>query len=146
MAKNLLLINGPNLNLLGTREPDVYGTQTLADIEALCAARLREQGIEAITRQSNHEGALVDAVQEAGREGCGIIINAGAYSHTSIALLDAVQAVDVPVIEVHLSNIFKRDEFRHHSYVSLGADGVICGLGATGYICAADALANMLGR
>jgi len=140
------ILSGPNLNLLGTREPEIYGTQTLTDIEALCAARLREQGIDAVTRQSNHEGALVDSVQEAGQEGCGIIINAGAHSHTSIALLDALQAVQVPVIEVHLSNIFKRDEFRQHSYVSLGADGVICGLGATGYICAADALANMVGR
>ena len=126
-------------------EPDVYGTQSWPILRHYAPRACANRALKPITRQSNHEGALVDAVQEAGREGLRDNYQCRAYSHTSNAL-DAVQAVNVPVIEVHLSNIFKRDEFRHHSYVSLGADGVICGLGATGYICAADALANMLGR
>lgn len=141
MAQVLHIINGPNLNLLGTREPDIYGTTTLADIEAMCAARAAGHGLSAACFQSNDEGELVNIIQAARQEAAGLIINAGAYSHTSVAILDALQAVDVPIMEVHLSNIFAREEFRHHSYISGIAAGVICGLGAQGYEMAIDALA-----
>ena len=141
MSKPLHIINGPNLNLLGTREPEVYGTTTLADIEAMCATRAKTHGLETVCLQSNDEGEMVNFIQTARTEACGLIINAGAYSHTSVAILDALQAVEVPIIEVHLSNIFAREEFRHHSYVSGVAAGVICGLGVQGYEMAIDALA-----
>ena len=144
MSKVLHIINGPNLNLLGTREPEVYGTTTLADIEAMCADRAQMHGMETLCLQSNDEGEMVNFIQTARTEASGLIINAGAYSHTSVAILDALQAVEVPVIEVHLSNIFAREEFRHHSYVSGVAAGVICGLGAQGYEMAIDALAARL--
>tara|TARA_B100001109_G_C18666760_1_gene382174 strand:+ start:247 stop:684 length:438 start_codon:yes stop_codon:yes gene_type:complete len=144
MSKVLHIINGPNLNLLGTREPEVYGTTTLADIEAMCSARAQTYGMETLCLQSNDEGEMVNFIQTARTEASGLIINAGAYSHTSVAILDALQAVEVPVIEVHLSNIFAREEFRHHSYVSGVAAGVICGLGAQGYEMAIDALAARL--
>ena len=144
MSKPLHIINGPNLNLLGTREPDVYGTTTLADIEAMCAARADTHGLTTRCLQSNDEGEMVNSIQAARTEASGLIINAGAYSHTSVAILDALQAVQVPIIEVHLSNIFAREEFRHHSYVSGVAAGVICGLGAQGYEMAIDALAARL--
>lgn len=144
MSKVLHIINGPNLNLLGTREPEVYGTTTLADIEAMCAARAKTHGMETLCLQSNDEGEMVNFIQTARTEASGLIINAGAYSHTSVAILDALQAVEVPIIEVHLSNIFAREEFRHHSYVSGVAAGVICGLGAQGYEMAIDALAARL--
>ena len=144
MSKPLHIINGPNLNLLGTREPEVYGISTLADIEAMCATRARAYGLETVCRQSNDEGEMVNFIQTSRTEAGGLIINAGAYSHTSVAILDALQAVDVPIIEVHLSNIFAREEFRHHSYVSGVAAGVICGLGAQGYEMAIDALAARL--
>lgn len=144
MSKVLHIINGPNLNLLGTREPEVYGTTTLADIEAMCADRAQKHGMETLCLQSNDEGEMVNFIQTARTEASGLIINAGAYSHTSVAILDALQAVEVPVIEVHLSNIFAREEFRHHSYVSGVAAGVICGLGAQGYEMAIDALAARL--
>jgi len=144
MSKLLHIINGPNLNLLGTREPDIYGTTTLADIEAMCAARAKTHGMETVCLQSNDEGEMVNFIQAARTQASGIIINAGAYSHTSVAILDALQAVEVPIIEVHLSNIFAREEFRHHSYVSGVAAGVICGLGAQGYEMAIDALAPRL--
>ena len=144
MSKLLHIINGPNLNLLGTREPEVYGTTTLADIEAMCADRAQKHGMETVCLQSNDEGEMVNFIQTARTEASGLIINAGAYSHTSVAILDALQAVEVPVIEVHLSNIFAREEFRHHSYVSGVAAGVICGLGAQGYEMAIDALAARL--
>ncbi len=140
----VLVVNGPNLNLLGTREPEVYGTQTLADIEAQCAIRAEALGLEVEFRQSNHEGELVDWIQAASKDFGALIINAGAFSHTSVALLDALQAVTVPVIEVHLSNIYRREAFRHHSYVSKAADGVICGLGGAGYRLALDAIAETL--
>ena len=144
MAKTILVLNGPNLNLLGTREPQTYGRDTLADIEALCRAEASPRNIEIDFRQSNSEGELVTIVQQA-REGCsGVIINAGAYSHTSIALLDALKILDIPVIEVHVSNIFKRESFRHHSYVSTVAQGVICGFGGHGYILALDAMRALL--
>lgn len=144
MSKTLHIINGPNLNLLGTREPDVYGTTTLADIEAMCAARADTHGFAVSCAQSNDEGEMVNLIQTARTQAAGLIINAGAYSHTSVAILDALQAVNIPIMEVHLSNIFAREEFRHHSYVSAVATGVICGLGAQGYEMAIDALAARL--
>ena len=144
MAKPVHIINGPNLNLLGTREPEIYGTTTLADIEAMCAARAKTHGFAAQCFQSNDEGELVSIIQAARADANGLIINAGAYSHTSVAILDALQAVTAPIMEVHLSNIFAREEFRHHSYISGIAAGVICGLGAQGYEMAINALAARL--
>ena len=146
MSKPLHIINGPNLNLLGTREPDVYGTTTLADIEAMCVARAKTHGLNVVCAQSNDEGEMVNFVQAARTQAASLIINAGAYSHTSVAILDALQAVEIPIMEVHLSNIFAREEFRHHSYVSAVASGVICGLGAQGYEMAIDALATLLAK
>jgi len=142
MAQRVLVLNGPNLNMLGTREPQTYGTQTLADIEAMCRAEGEKLGLEVTCRQSNHEGVLVTWVQEAMGEFNALILNPGAYSHTSIALHDAIRATGLKVIEVHLSNIHAREPFRHHSYVSAVAAGVICGLGATGYRLALAALAD----
>ncbi len=144
MTSKILVLNGPNLNLLGTREPDLYGTLSLADIQAACEARGRGLGLEIDFRQSNSEGELVDWVQQARGTADGMIINAGAYTHTSVALLDALLTYEGPVIEVHLSNIYRRDEFRHHSYVSKAADGVICGLGGNGYELALEALHRIL--
>ncbi len=132
MPRVIYILNGPNLNLLGKRQPEVYGTQTLADVEARCRALLPAE-IELVFRQSNHEGELVTWIHEARDQAVAVIINPGAYSHTSIALLDALNAFDGPVIEVHISNIHKREAFRHHSYVSLRADGVIAGFGTEGY-------------
>lgn len=130
----ILVIHGPNLNLLGTREPEVYGSMTLAQIDADLAKIATEEGFALESFQSNHEGALVDRIQAAGRDGTSfIIINPAAYTHTSVALRDALAAVGLPFVEVHLSNIHKREAFRHHSYVSALAEGVICGLGAEGY-------------
>ncbi len=140
----VLVVNGPNLNLLGTREPDIYGTQTLADIEAQCAARAKTLGLEVEFRQSNHEGQIVDWIQEARETHDAIVINPAALTHTSVAVFDALSAVDLPVIEVHLSNIYRREPFRHHSYISKAADGVICGLGGAGYRLALDAIAERL--
>ena len=145
MAHEIHIINGPNLNLLGTREPDIYGTTTLADIEAMCDTRAKSHGMSAKCFQSNDEGELVTIIQQARESAAGLIINVGAYSHTSVAILDALQAVKAPIMEVHLSNIFAREEFRHHSYISGIAAGVICGLGAQGYEIAIDALAAHLG-
>lgn len=142
MAAKIFILNGPNLNLLGVRQPEIYGSETLADIEALCADRAAKLSLEIDFRQSNIEGELVGWIQEARDSAAGIIINAAAYTHTSIAILDALKAVDVPVIEVHLSNVFAREDFRHHSYVSLAATGVICGLGSAGYLLALEALAK----
>lgn len=144
MSKTIYILNGPNLNLLGTREPAVYGTETLDDVRGRCERAAAARGVVIEFRQSNHEGDLVDWIQEARSKAAGVIVNAGAYTHTSVAILDALQALDIPVIEVHLSNIFRRDAFRHHSYVSLGARGVICGLGARGYELAIDALADLM--
>jgi 3-dehydroquinate dehydratase-2 len=138
------VLNGPNLNLLGVREPAVYGRTTLADIEARCRARAGTLGLEIEFRQTNHEGRLVDWIQEARQAAQAIVLNAGALTHTSVAVLDALSAAGLPVIEVHLSNIFRREQFRHHSYVSLAAAGVICGLGAHGYELALDAVANLI--
>ena len=145
MAPTILVLNGPNLNILGAREPDVYGHETMAEIEAACAKRASALGLTVEFRQSNSEGELVDWIQGARNGYAGLIINAGAYTHTSVALLDALLACDVPVIEVHLSNILQRDDFRHHSYVSKAARGLICGFGGFGYEMALDAAARMLG-
>ena len=144
-APKILVVNGPNLNMLGVREPAVYGHDRLADIEKLCRKAGRGFGLAIDFRQSNHEGEIVGWLQEARGSCAGIVINAGAYTHTSIAILDALQLTELPVIEVHLSNIFRREEFRHHSYVSLAARAVICGLGPTGYRLALEALADLLG-
>lgn len=144
MTHPIFVLNGPNLNLLGTREPEIYGAQTLKDVEGACVARAKHHGLNVDFRQSNTEGELVDWIQEARDASCGLIVNAAAYTHTSVALLDALQAYSGPVIEVHLSNIFRRDSFRQHSYISLGATGVICGLGAIGYELAIDAIARKI--
>src|SRR5262245_6913637 len=133
MSSAILVLNGPNLNMLGRREPEIYGATKLADIEQMCAAEGLRLGLDVTCRQSNSEGELVGWVQEAVDRFVGLVINPGAYSHTSIALLDALRLLDRPIIEVHLSNIHQREDFRHHSYVSLAAKGVICGLGALGY-------------
>ncbi len=140
----IYILNGPNLNLLGTREPEIYGTRTLADIEENIAQKVKQCGLEMSFRQSNVEGELVEWIQEASTKADGLILNAGAYTHTSIALLDALKAVSVPIIEVHLSNIFARESFRHHSFISPVAQGVICGLGEKGYIMAIEALAELI--
>lgn len=135
----ILALHGPNLNLLGSREPDIYGRTTLADIHAAMEARARADGVQVESFQSNHEGQLIDRIQAAATEGVGfIIINPAGYSHTSIALRDALAAVDIPFVEVHLSNIHARESFRHHSYFSDRATGVICGLGAYGYMAALE--------
>lgn len=144
MASLVYLLNGPNLNLLGAREPAIYGSETLADLRARSDNAAAAKGLKLEFRQSNIEGEIVNWIQEAREKAKGIIINAGAYTHTSVAILDALQAAELPVIEVHLSNIFRRDEFRHHSYVSLAATGVICGLGGKGYELAVEAMANIL--
>ncbi len=134
MAQRILVLHGPNLNLLGTREPEVYGSLALADINQRLERLASDQGATLVVQQSNHEGALVDLIQAAGRDGTEyIIINAAAYTHTSVAIRDALAAVSIPFVEVHLSNVYKREEFRHHSYLSGIAQGVIAGLGAFGY-------------
>jgi 3-dehydroquinate dehydratase-2 len=134
------VLNGPNLNLLGTREPATYGTLTLADIEARITERARGLGVDLVFRQSNHEGDLVTWIHEAGAAGAGVLLNAGAYTHTSIALHDAIRAAGAVTIEVHLSNVFARETFRHHSYISPVAKGVICGFGAASYELALEAI------
>ena len=138
------ILNGPNLNLLGVRDPSIYGHDTLGDIEERCTARAAALGLAIDFRQSNHEGQLVDWIQEARESADGIVLNAGALTHTSVAVLDALSAADLTVIEVHLSNIFRRESFRHHSYVSLAANGVICGLGPQGYELALEAIAAII--
>lgn len=139
--RRLLLLNGPNLNLLGTRQPEVYGAVTLKDIETQVRAHAETKGIKVDCLQSNHEGALIDAIHAARDVQDGIIINAGAFTHSSIAIMDALSSVALPVVEVHLSNIHAREAFRHRSYISAVAKGLICGFGAQGYIFAVDALA-----
>ena len=142
MAKPILILNGPNLNLLGTREPEIYGTTTLADIEKMCVEAAKKHGVEVDFKQSNHEGDLIDWVQEAGRTSAGIIINAAGYTHTSVALHDALKAVKVPIIEVHLSDPKTREAFRHHSFIESLAERSICGHGAQGYVMAIEALVS----
>ena len=139
---SILVLNGPNLNLLGTRQPEIYGRTTLADIEEMCRAKADVLGAGVSCVQSNHEGALVDAIHAARGQHDGIILNAGAYTHTSIALMDAISSVGLPVIELHLSNVHAREAYRHRSYISAVALGVICGLGARGYVLAIEALAH----
>jgi 3-dehydroquinate dehydratase-2 len=141
-SATILIINGPNLNMLGTRQPEVYGTTTLDDIEAACQDAAAEMGLAIDFRQSNHEGEMIDWIQQSKGKYTAIILNAGAFSHTSVALLDALLACETPVIEVHLSNIYRREAFRQHSYVSQAATGVICGLGARGYVLALEVAAS----
>jgi 3-dehydroquinate dehydratase-2 len=146
MATSIYVLNGPNLNLLGTRQPETYGSATLADVELLCREAAARFGLAVEFRQSNHEGEIIDAIHQARVEkALGIVINPAGYSHTSIAILDAVLAVSLPTIEVHISNIHAREEFRHHSYVSRGARAVICGFGIQGYGLAIAGLAGMVG-
>jgi len=140
----LLLVNGPNLNLLGEREPHIYGAQTLGEIEQALRQQAAGAGFELVCYQSNHEGDLIDFVQQKRHESAGLIINPGGYAHTSVALRDAISAYPQPVIEVHLSNIYKREGFRHHSYLSAVVQGLICGLGADGYRLALDAVFKLL--
>jgi 3-dehydroquinate dehydratase-2 len=141
MAKPIYVLNGPNLNLLGTREPEVYGRETLDDLRARCECKAAALGFVVDFRQSNDEGVLVTWIQEARTKAAGLIVNAGAFTHTSIAMLDALLACPIPSVEVHLSNIFTREPFRHHSYISKAVRGVICGFGALGYELAIEALA-----
>jgi 3-dehydroquinate dehydratase-2 len=143
-ALPIYILNGPNLNLLGTREPEVYGYTTLPEIEQMCASQAEGHGLSIVFRQSNREGEIVDFLQEARTASCGVIINPAGYGHTSIAILDSIQILKVPVIEVHLSNIHKREPYRNHSYVSKGATGIVMGLGAQGYLRAVDAIAQIL--
>ena len=142
--KPIFVLNGPNLNLLGTRQPEIYGSDTLADVAALCVAAAARLGHRVSFRQSNREHDLIDWIHEAREAACGIVINAGALTHTSIAILDALNAFDGPVMEVHISNIHRREAFRHHSYVSARAEGVIAGLGTEGYLAALRRLAQLL--
>ena len=144
MTIPVFVLNGPNLNMLGTREPGIYGGKTLADIESGCRSTGERLDLMIDFRQSNHEGVLIDWIQEAAGAARGIVINPGAYTHTSIALQDAIRASGLPVIEVHLSNIFAREPFRHHSYISPVAAGVVCGLGPDGYVFALEALALLV--
>lgn len=139
-----LILNGPNLNLLGTRQPEVYGRTTLADVEAMCRAHGEEIGVEVEFAQSNHEGALVDAIHGTRGRLDGLILNAGAYTHTSIALMDAISSAEIPAIELHLSNVHAREAFRHTSYIARVSVGVICGFGARGYTLAMDAMKSHL--
>jgi 3-dehydroquinate dehydratase-2 len=141
-VKPVYILNGPNLNLLGQREPQIYGAETLVDLHARLERHAKPLGLTIDFRQTNNEGTLIDWIQEAREKASAIVINPAAYSHSSIAILDALLAAEVPVIEVHLTNIHKREPFRHHSYVSRAALGVICGLGAKGYELALDALAD----
>lgn len=142
--RTLLVVNGPNLNLLGTREPDTYGAATLADIEQDVRDAAKRHGLTCRFVQSNGEGALIDAIHAARNDCAAIVINAGAYTHTSVALRDAIAAVALPTIEVHISNVHKREDFRHHSYLSAVSDAVIVGAGIHGYILAADHVAHLL--
>ena len=143
---SVLVLNGPNLNMLGVREPHIYGSLTLDDLEAACQERAEQLGLTIDFRQSNHEGELVTWIQQARTEHDGIVINAGAYTHTSVAIMDSLILAELPVVEVHLSNIFKREPVRHHSYITGVAKGMICGFGPHGYLLALDAMQRILGR
>ena len=144
MPKPIFVLNGANLNLLGVREPSIYGAETLDDVKRRTQARAQALGLTVDFRQSNLEGELVTWIQEAREKASGIILNAGAYTHTSIAILDALNAAEKPVIELHLSNVFRRESFRHHSYVAPAARGVRCGFGPQGYELAVEAMADLL--
>ena len=143
MSKPIYVLSGPNLNLLGTREPEIYGHQTLEDVRRLCEARASALGREVVFRQSNHEGELIDWIQEAREKASALVINPAGYGHTSIAILDALKAVGIPVIECHLSNPASREAFRHQTYVSLAATGVVSGFGAASYELAVEAAAGL---
>ncbi|MEL7149510.1 MAG: type II 3-dehydroquinate dehydratase [Pseudomonadota bacterium] len=145
MSKTILILNGPNLNLLGKRQPEIYGSATLADVERMCSGAADAFGASVVMKQSNHEGELVDWIHDARDSADAIAINPGAYSHTSVAILDALNMFDGPVIEVHISNIHARESFRHHSYVSHRANGVIAGCGVDGYIFAVQRIGSLLG-
>lgn len=146
MSKTIYVLNGPNLNLLGTREPEIYGHHTLADVEKLCQESAARLGLTVVCHQSNNEGELIDAVHEAGaKKAAGIVINAGGYSHTSIALHDALIGVQIPAVEVHVSNIFARESFRHHSFIASAAVATLCGFGIDGYRLAISGLAARIG-
>lgn len=144
MTKPVYILNGPSLDMLGTREPEIYGSDTLGDIEAMCQNRARELGLEIVFRQSHREGELVEWILEAREAACGIILNAAAYTHSSVALMDAIISSELPVVEVHLSNLFKREKFRHHSFITPVAVGMICGFGASGYLLALEGLNKKL--
>ncbi|MFF7710924.1 type II 3-dehydroquinate dehydratase [Pseudomonas sp. NPDC007930] len=144
MAHRLLVLNGPNLNMLGLREPGTYGSETLADVEAMCSATAQAHGLDIECKQTNHEGVMIDWIHAARGKVDGIVINPGAWTHTSVALHDAFAAAEVPVLEVHISNVHKREAFRHHSYISLIAVGVIAGFGTHGYKLAIDHFAKLL--
>ena len=146
MSKTIYVLHGPNLNLLGTREPEIYGRETLEDVADACSALAEELGLSIRFHQSNHEGALVDWIHQARNEGSGIIINPAAYTHTSVAILDALNAFEGPVLEVHISNVHRREAFRHHSYVSLRAEGVIAGFGTEGYQLALRRMKTLVGK
>ena len=146
MSQRVVILNGPNLNLLGVREPAIYGHQTLADIESDCRRFGEARGLAIEFRQSNHEGQLIDWIQAARGQAAAIVINPAGFTNTSIAILDALKTFEGPIVEVHLSNIHRREAFRHMSYISLAATGVICGLGARGYLLALDAIAEMLAQ
>ena len=146
MSKPILVLNGPNLNLLGTREPHIYGSTTLAQVEEMCKARAGKRGLTISFHQSNSEAQIIDWIQGGINGADGIIINPAAFTHTSVAILDALNTFEATIIEVHISNVHKREEFRHHSYVSLRADGVIAGLGTQGYTLALRRLAHLLDK
>jgi 3-dehydroquinate dehydratase-2 len=144
MPKPIHVLSGPNLNLLGVREPEIYGRDTLADIEARCQARVAERGLTLVFRQSNHEGVLIDWVQEAREAASALVINPAGYGHTSVALLDALKTLSIPIIECHLSNPAARETFRHRTYVSLAATGLVSGFGAASYELAVEAAAGLI--
>jgi 3-dehydroquinate dehydratase-2 len=147
MPKTIYVLNGPNLNLLGTREPEKYGHATLKDVDKLCRASAKRHGLSVVFRQTNHEGEMVDWIQEArDKKAAGVIINAGAYTHTSVAILDALVTLSAPVIEVHITNIHARERFRQRSYVSKAARAMVCGFGIDGYALAVTGLAAMIGE
>jgi 3-dehydroquinate dehydratase-2 len=144
MSKPIYVLSGPNLNLLGTREPEIYGHQTLEDVKRLCEARASALGCAVVFRQSNHEGELIDWIQEAREKACALVINPAGYGHTSVAILDALKMLEIPVIECHLSNPAARETFRHQTYVSLAATGVVAGFGAASYELAVEAAAGLI--
>jgi 3-dehydroquinate dehydratase-2 len=143
MSKPIYVLSGPNLNLLGTREPEIYGRETLEDVRLRCEARAKSLGREIVFRQSNHEGELIDWIQEARQKACALVINPAGYGHTSVAILDALKAAEVPVVECHLSNPAAREDFRRHTYVSLAATGIVSGFGAARYELAVEAAAGL---
>ena len=146
MAKPIYVLNGPNLNLLGTREPHIYGSTTLDDVKSLCESRAKPLGLDVVFRQSNHEGELVEWIQEAREKAAALVFNPAAYGHTSIAILDALKTLAIPIVECHLSNPAAREEFRRSTYVSLAATGVVSGFGAASYSLAIEAAAGLINK